>query len=233
MQIDVTEAAKILDLSEKEVYRLIHRKELPASRINEQYLINRSELLEWATSRNISFSTDIFANNNSKTPVVPGLADAITAGGIHYKVKGVDRDSIFKATLDLMPLPADVDRKFLLKMMIAREKLGTTAMGNGIALPHVRNPIVMRVAHPMITLCFLDKAIDFQAIDGKPVHTMFVLVSPTVSTHLGILSRIAFALHQPDFSAAIAKQAPFNDVVSAAKLVDQQVSKSAEKRNQP
>jgi PTS system nitrogen regulatory IIA component len=128
-----------------------------------------------------------------------------------------------------MPLPADVDRKFLLKMMIAREKLGTTAMGNGIALPHVRNPIVMRVPNPMITLCFLEKEVDFQAIDGKPVHTLFVLVSPTVPSHLAILSRIAFALHQPEFSSAIAKQASQEEIINAAKHIDE----LADKRKQP
>src|SRR5438034_985186 len=61
-----------------------------------------------------------------------------------------------------------------------REALQSTGVGDGIAIPHVRNPIVLHVSRPMITLCFLERPIDFGALDGKPVHVLFSLISPTV-----------------------------------------------------
>src|SRR5213076_3370625 len=48
----------------------------------------------------------------------------------------------------VMPLPAQVDRELLLGMLLAREALQSTGIGDGIAIPHVRNPIVLHVAHP-------------------------------------------------------------------------------------
>ena len=70
---------------------------------------------------------------------------------------------------------------------MARESLGSTGIGDGIAIPHVRNPIVMHIPRPTITLCFLEHPIDFGALDGQPVHTLFTIVSPTVRAHLHLL----------------------------------------------
>jgi PTS system nitrogen regulatory IIA component len=48
----------------------------------------------------------------------------------------------------------------LFQVLLARESLGSTALGNGVAVPHVRNPIVLHIQRPMVTLCFLEQAIE-------------------------------------------------------------------------
>ena len=83
-----------------------------------------------------------------------------------------------------MRLPEEVDSEFLYQVLLAREALGSTGMGDGIAIPHVRNPIVLHLSRPMVTLCFLETPIDFGSLDGKPVTTLFTLISPTVRAHL-------------------------------------------------
>jgi mannitol/fructose-specific phosphotransferase system IIA component (Ntr-type) len=72
--------------------------------------------------------------------------------------------------------------------------LQSTGVGDGIALPHVRNPAVLELATPMVCLCFLEAPVEFNALDGKPVNTLFVPLSPDVRIHLHLLSRISFAL---------------------------------------
>ena len=68
-----------------------------------------------------------------------------------------------------MKLPDDVDREFLYQVLLAREALGSTGIGDGIAIPHVRNPIVLHLSRPTVTLCFLEQPVDFGALDGQPV----------------------------------------------------------------
>ncbi len=223
MQLGVREAAGLLNVSEKTIYRWINQKILPAYKIHEQYRFNRSELLEWATAQKISVSADIFAEPESSRTPTPGLAEALTAGGIHYRVGGADRQAVLKSAIAVMPLPEEVDRTFLLTVLEAREKLGSTAVGNGIAMPHVRNPIVMHIPRPMITLCFLEQAVDFAALDGQPVHTLFLLVSPMVSSHLALLSRLAFALHQDAFKSAVARQGSRDEILGIAAGIEAQV----------
>jgi nitrogen PTS system EIIA component len=206
MQINVKEAARLLTVSEKTIYRWIRQGEIPAYRINDLYRFSRAELLEWATAKRLSVSPDIFAEAAGHEPL-PGLADAIKAGGIHYRVSGETKHEVLEAVVELMRLPDEVDRKFLLSVILARESLGSTGFGGGIAIPHVRNPIVLHIPRPMITLCFLETPIEFGAIDGQPVHTLFTLVSPTVQAHLHLLSRLTFGLRQAQFNAPVAAKA--------------------------
>ena len=78
--------------------------------------------------------------------------------------------------------------------MLAREAIAPTAIGEGIAIPHVRNPVVLHVGRPSITLCFLEQPIEYDALDGKPVHTLFTIVSPTTRAHLHLMSKLSFVL---------------------------------------
>lgn len=220
MQLTVREAAKALNASENAVTKWIQRGQLPAHKVNDQYRLNRAELLEFATSQGISLSTEIFNDPDQPAPALAGLAEALRAGGIYEAVPGADKVSVLSSVVELMPLPEEVERPFLLQLLLARESLGSTGLGNGIAVPHARNPIVMHIPQPMITLCFLDRPIDFAAVDGLPVHTLFAIVSPTVKSHLHVLSRLAYGLRQPAFGDVIARRGSPEEILAAAREVD-------------
>jgi len=207
MQLSVKDTAKILNVSEKTIYRWIKQEIVPVYRINEQYRFNRAELLDWATSRRIQISPEIFQETELSKSPLPSLSDALKTGGISYRVGGQDKSSVLRSVVDLLNLPEEVDREFLYQVLMARETLGSTGIGDGIAIPHVRNPVVLHVSKPSITLCFLDHPIDFKAIDGQPVSTLFTLISPTVRAHLHILSRLGFVLQNQEFKAALKRQA--------------------------
>lgn len=216
MQLGVREVAKLFNVAEKTIYRWLQQGKIPAYRVNDQYRFNRTELLEWATAQKIQVSPAIFSSQEDAEVPLPSLLEAIRSGGINYRVSGVDKSAVLRSVVDLMPLGQDVDRQFLLQVLLARESLGSTGIGEGIAIPHVRNPIVMHIPCPMITLCFLEKPIDFGAVDGKPVSTLFTLVSPTIKAHLHLLSRLSFAMGQTAFHGAITRQASRDEILQAA-----------------
>jgi nitrogen PTS system EIIA component len=226
MDLSVRDSAQLLKVPEKTIYRWVKQGKLPAYRINEQYRFNRAELLEWATSQRLDVSADIFAKPGGGNPIVL-LAEALQSGGIHYHLSGDDKHSVLESLVNVMPLPEQVDRVFLLQVLLARESLGSTALGNGIALPHVRNPIVMHIEQPMITLCFLERPIEFGALDGRPVHTLFTIVSPTIQTHLHLLARLSFALRQPTFAEVIAGQGSREAILAASQAIDESIPSPA------
>jgi nitrogen PTS system EIIA component len=223
MQIDVKTAAKLLMVSEKTIYRWVKQGELPAYRVNDIYRFNRTELLEWATAKRINVSPEIF-RESADGEALPGLEEAIRMGGIHYRVSGADKNSVLSAVVGLMQLPPEVDRSHLLEVLLARESLGSTGIGDGIAIPHVRNPIVLHLPQPSITLCFLETPVPFDSMDGKPVHTLFTLVSPTVRSHLHLLSRLTFALRGSPLRDAIGSQASREAILEAARSADAAVA---------
>jgi PTS system nitrogen regulatory IIA component len=226
MELTVQDSAQLLSVSEKTIYRWIKQGKLPAYRVNEQYRFNRAELLEWATSQRVKVSAEIFNEPHSGSPPAK-LTDSLRAGGIHYRVGGKDKSEVLRSVVDLMPLPEMVDRQFLLQVLLARESLGSTAVGKGVALPHVRNPVVLHVSRPMVTLCFLEKPIEFGALDGQPVHTLFTMLSPTVRAHLHMLACLSFALQQPEFSEAIARQGSREEIIAACERINQNLSQTA------
>lgn len=213
MTMGVRDAARVLDVSERTVYRWIEQGVLPAYRVNEQYRFSRAELLEWATSRRVNVSAEIFAEPESAAAPLAGLADALRVGGIFYRVDGADKAAVLRSVVEILRLPEEVDREFLFQVLLARESLGSTAIGDGIAIPHVRNPVVLHIEQPSVTLCFLENPIQFGALDNQPVNTLFTIVSPTVRSHLHILSRLAFLLRDPDVKAAIKQQASRDEIL--------------------
>jgi PTS system nitrogen regulatory IIA component len=75
----------------------------------------------------------------------------------------------------------------------------------------------------MITLCFLEQPIEFGALDGQPVHTLFTIVSPTIRAHLQLLARLGFALRQPAFARVIAEQGSREQILAASQAVEQSI----------
>lgn len=203
MKLTVRDAAEMLSVSEKTIYRWIQSGSIPAYKISDQYRFNRAELLEWATSRRMNVSPKILEEPESESAALPNLADALQRGGVHYRVSGGTKEETLRSVVALLPLPDEVDREFLLSVILAREALGSTGIGDGIAIPHVRNPIVLHVEQPIVSLCYLEDPVDFDAIDGKPVRVLFTLVTPTVRAHLHLLSRLAYLLRDPRFRDAV------------------------------
>lgn len=230
IELTVRDAAALLNTSEKSIYRWIKQGVLPAYRLNDQYRIHRAELLEWATARKKPVSPEIFAEPQSEDTPPPSLEEALRAGGIHYRVGGNDKASVLRAVVETLNLPDDVDREFLYQVLLAREALGSTGVGDGIAIPHVRNPIVLHLSRPIVMLSFLEQPIDFDALDGQPVTILFTLISPTVRAHLHLLSRLAFVLRSPRFHDAIRTQASREEIQDALREAESAVAESHVKR---
>jgi len=221
MKLLVKDAARLLNVSEKTIYRWIKQGSIPAYRLNEQYRFNRAELLEWATARRIAVSPEIFREEESEAASLPHLTEALRAGGIHYRIGGSDKASVLHHVVETMRLPEEVAREFLFEVLLAREALGSTALGDGIAIPHVRSPVILHLERPMVTVCFLERAVDFGALDGKPVNVLFTLISPTVRAHLHLLSRLSYALRDPAFKDAVVLQAPREELMAAAERCEE------------
>jgi len=228
MELSVRDSARLLKVSEKTIYRWVKQGTLPAYRVNEQYRFNRAELLEWATSQRVNVSAEIFAEPDDGSTTFT-LTDALREGGIHFRVGGAEKHAVLQAAVELMPLPDQVSRQFVLEVFLARESLGSTAIGQGIAVPHVRSPVVMHVSRPMITLCFLEQPVDFGAIDGKPVRTLFTMLGPTVRAHLNLLARLSFGLQQPAFADVISRQATREEILAESDSVDRGIQQAASK----
>jgi len=226
MHLSVREVAELLKVSEKRVYEWIKRGILRADRVNDQYRLHRSDLLEQTSSREIDIPAEIFtAPSSAKTET---LAEALRVGGIFYGLGGDDKPAVLRSIVNILPLPPNSNRDSLAQLLLAREALGSTAIGEGIAIPHVRRPILLNTSGPSVSLCFLEKPVDFGAFDGQPVFAIFLLVSPTARTHLHMLSRLSFALHDPKLKAALVRRATREEILSEFERLERAIKDQAQ-----
>lgn len=219
MQMTVKEVAKFLGVAEKLVFKWVDAGAIPVYRVNGEYRFNRTEVLEWAQTKQLNVSTERY-KTDGEGHILPSVAAALECGGILRGIAGADKAAALKSMVDALPLPEGTDRVTLLELILARERLGSTALGKGIAIPHVRNPIVLRVDSPRITLCFLEKAIDFEAPDGQPVDALFWMVCPTVNAHTHMLARLAAVVTDPSFQTLLRRKAPSEEILDEVRRIE-------------
>jgi PTS system nitrogen regulatory IIA component len=222
MKLTVEDVTQLFSVSEKTIYRWIKNSNLPAYRINNQYRFNYTELVEWAAAHRVNVNAPPPAplSTGAAEESMPAFSETLLAGGIYYRIGGHDKTTVLTEIVNLLKLPDRMDRNILLQILIAREEMGSTALGDGIAIPHVRDPIILNVTQPLVALCFLEKPVEFGAIDGELVHTLFTLISPTIKTHLHLLSQLSFFLRDPAFHAAVKQHASREIILAEAARVE-------------
>ena len=224
MQLTIREAASYLRVDEATVRRWIQRRALPVHRANERLYLNAIELWEWATENGIAVSRSLLEQAQRQPEQVPPLSALLSAGGVHHDVGGEDKTSVLHEIVRHLPLPDDVDREFLATTLEAREAMGSTGIGDGIAIPHVRNPIVLHVATPFVTLCLLRHRVPFDALDGLPVHALFTVISANVPGHLRILGQLGFALHDAELRHLLKRRASGDEILTRVRAVEGRTS---------
>ncbi|MFO8113361.1 MAG: PTS sugar transporter subunit IIA [Desulfosalsimonadaceae bacterium] len=121
-----------------------------------------------------------------------------------------------KGVIDEMSLPAarvaNIDHREIANVLIERERLGSTGIGDGIGIPHGKVP---RLEKLVVGFGLSRRGVDFDTMDGKPAYIFFLLLSPDDSTglHLMLLARISKLLKDPDFKAGLKKAQDDREVI--------------------
>ncbi len=131
------------------------------------------------------------------------LENLLTPERTACQVPGLSKKRLFETLARIISddqLSLTYDEVF--SQLINREKLGSTGLGQGIAIPHSR---IGNCTQPIGTLLTLAEPIDFDAPDGEPVDLVFALLVPEEATqqHLDTLAQIARLFSQPDYCAAL------------------------------
>jgi PTS system nitrogen regulatory IIA component len=218
MQYTVQDAARMLNVSEETVYHWIREEHFPAVQFNDRYHVNSQRLIEWAHERQIPLQISGGAG-------LPTLEAALAAGEILPEVRATGKREALQDMVARMNLPEGVERAFLFEMVWAREQLGSTGFGKGIAIPHARRPIMLPTQTPRLVVGYPEKAVDFGAADGEPVHTIFLLVTPAIRVHLHLLARLGYVLQDGTLGRLIQARAGQEELLSRLRVLEEAVRK--------
>ncbi|MBF0111525.1 MAG: PTS sugar transporter subunit IIA [Desulfamplus sp.] len=200
MRRALTEIANDLGLNLDTLDRWIRQGKIPVSRQGSIGIYSESDLNRWSEKHRKHQSLEDTIDSKKVGGVSELiLLSALKRGGIFHNIAGNSKDEVIAAAVDTIPDFPQKDRDQIYLQLIERESLASTGIGKGVAIPHPRNPIARSITEPMITTCFLQNSIDFDAIDGRAVSVLFVLLSPSVESHLNLLSRLSFCLRDANF----------------------------------
>ncbi len=118
------------------------------------------------------------------------LADLLSRGALLPALEVDDkRDALAQVVAALAENNPDLDAESALKSLVDREKLGSTGVGEGVAIPHAK----IDVPEVLAALARCPKGVDFDAVDGEPVKLLFVLLTPQgePALHLKALARVS------------------------------------------
>ncbi|MBI2432160.1 MAG: PTS sugar transporter subunit IIA [Candidatus Hydrogenedentes bacterium] len=217
MDLSVGEVAHLFQVTTDTIFRWIAEDGLPATRFDDRYHFNRVKLVEWAHENRRPISID-------DEEEVPSLVEALTRGGVYTDVEGGAKREVLQAVVARMPLEPHVNRDFLLEMLLAREKQGSTGFGGGVAIPHARNPILLHIDEPLVMLAYLKKPVDFDAIDHQPVSVVFSMITSTAFEHLQLLAKLGRILQDDLFRILLKRRAPQAELFARIRELEQDPS---------
>ncbi len=129
------------------------------------------------------------------------IMDFLSKKAITTDVKSVKKEDVIKELVDTLVDAGDVEKRHrnkLIEALMARESLGSTAIGQGIAIPHAKSDSVTKL---VAAFGLSKKGVDFDSLDGEPVNIFFLLLAPQDSAgpHLKALARISRLLKDKYF----------------------------------
>lgn len=129
------------------------------------------------------------------------IADFISKKAIVMDIKSVKKEEVIKELVDALVNAGDIEKRCrnkLIEALMTRESLGSTAIGQGIAIPHAKSDCVQKL---LAAFGVSKKGVDFDSLDGEPAYLFFLLVAPQDSAgpHLKALARISRLLKDKYF----------------------------------
>lgn len=156
------------------------------------------------------------------------LTDFLVEEAIIYELKVKDKKTAIGEMVGALTRSHKIPEKefdSVIAALLKREQLGSTGIGGGVAVPHTKHSCVSRL---VITVARSEEGIDFDALDGEPVHLVFLLLSPneTAGAHLQALERIATLIRDGDFRRFMTTASDKEEMVETLREVDSHPTES-------
>ena len=130
------------------------------------------------------------------------VADILGHDAVRASLKVQSKKRLFQEIAQIVADTHGLSKQKILDALLERENLGPTGVGHGVAIPHARIPDINKVLGVFIRL---ETAVDFEAVDRKPVDLIFVLLAPNAAgaEHLKALARVSRTLRDEQLCAKL------------------------------
>jgi nitrogen PTS system EIIA component len=223
MKLPMHTVAGALNLPVSTIGRWIRQGRIPIQQSGNHVAFSHAALEKWAATHNLPFSLNVDRADDLLPEAFDSLASAMQRGKVCHRLVGADASAALRSAVDCIDCLSEDIRNELYEKLIEREQLASTGIGNGIAIPHPRDPLSQPPNAPVIATCFLETPVNFNAIDDQQVSVFFLLISPTVKHHLHLLSRLSYCIRDRAFVAFLTQHPEAADLYSRVAEFEKQL----------
>ncbi len=219
--LTLAEIARHLRISVRTVLRMLENEELPGGRIGGQWRFSRGAVDAWLTSRISSASTeqlvDVVATKKRGLLRIPQL---LPPEHIVLDLPAEPKVDILRRLVAPLARSGVIgDPEGYVSTLLAREELLSTAIGEGVALPHARDPRMVGATRNMLVLGVAGGGIDFDSLDGEPTFIIVLVCATSVASHLRLMAKVSIMLRVPglvqNLRAAETREEVTNELIRA------------------
>lgn len=218
MDLNTKDISHLLMLPEKEVLQLVKKKEIPFQNLHDKVVFNKQQIIEWALGHNLAIN--VSGHHKLKEYHIDSLGSLLDKDCFHYHCQ-LTESAYIEQMISKINFEKNIDREIIIQLLKSRESLMSTAIGNGISLPHPRIPLMVGKNKPLINFFFPNKPLDLKSIDGKPVHTLILLISQTIKQHLSLIAHLSFLLSKETFRFALENRLDYQEILDIIKKIEE------------
>ncbi len=221
------EVAQYLKISEKSVLRMAQRGEIPVMKIASQWRFMRTLIDDWIMSRMKNVSKPPLVQMIEQSEIILPLSRLVKPEHILFHVTAGTIESVLAQLVEpLVKSKMITDAQNTLLLLKEREEMASTALSNGVALPHPRNPEQCRIAEPSIVIGICKDGTYFNSLDGKQTRLFFLVCSDSDIVHLKIMSKIGFLLKDIVTIDKLVEAKTEKEVLVILNTVDQEINRN-------
>lgn len=223
MDLSIKDISHLLMLPEKEVQQLIKKKEIPFQLLHDKVVFNKQQTIEWALGR--SLPINVSGHQKLSEYHIETLGILLDKNSFHYNCE-LTEAAYIEQMVSQINFEKNVDKEIIVQLLKSRESMMSTAIGNGISLPHPRVPLMVGRNKPLIIFFFATKPLELKSIDGKPVHTLILLISQTIKQHLSLIAHLSFLLSKETFRFALENRLECSEILDIITKIEETRNKS-------
>ncbi len=216
MILTLRELAQMLRVNERTILRMLKSGQIKGAKIGGQWRFNSSQIdglffpEGGVSTGDEEVSLEMLTRSPIGLPVSRLMSE--TRAVMSMTAQGVE-GVIEELTNPRLVGPLVLDVTDLRTKCLAREKLLSTGVGSGVAIPHPRDPITTLRAPAMVVFGRSKQGIDFGAADGKPVDLFFLMCAQSIELHLHLMGRMSRLLRQGSFLSQCREAATPQDLI--------------------
>ncbi|NGX49844.1 MAG: Nitrogen regulatory protein [Candidatus Anoxychlamydiales bacterium] len=207
MDLTIKDVSELLNEPETTIKKWFQDGKIPGYKLDNQIRFSRSEIENWMMRSktqkekpsDVLDSKNIINLKSEKAKKIVAkkigtqafsLFRALYKGTVINNIHGTTKEDVIKSAVKIFAKNLSLDANVLTDLLLDREKLMPTSLNHGVAVPHTRDFLIPK-SYDVVNVVYLNKPIEYGALDGEKVKTLFFLFASDDKRHLHLLAKIA------------------------------------------